>query len=866
MIHTIASRLVFVPHQFPPVGKFVCKKGLFLLLVCLLLSATSATAFAQIDYSVEIGSGIVDDSRVNGRKWERVNVVPLTAGEHTIRVMVDSDADIRFSVFRRNLSTIEKLATTGKQSELLEWTGTLHPSNSYYIGVWSVSGSTNFKVTLESLPILLTATTSDQTVLEGQDVTFSVQADGEGPLTYQWFRADSPIQGANQDRLLVENASMVDDSVEYAVIVTDSFNNMTVASATLTVVEAPDPVTITRHPADQTVTEGGLASFSVSAVGTGDLRYQWFSDNRPIEGANSSSLSIEQVSISDSSKAFSVMVIDDNGSIDSDFALLRVERENPSPVSSLGIGKGLLDHTRQTGPSSARHDFTSLTDGEHSIFLSWTGDANLNLEVFEADGTPLNSAINGFNPLVWSGDLEADTAYYVLLRSTQGSTDYALFIEASISISIDRQPAAVSVIQGGDAAFSVSASGSGDLAFQWFADGDRLNGETADSLTVLAAELFEDGTRFTVEVTNGFETVLSNPAVLSVEAALSAISVTASETWNVAGEVHRLITTDDTVYVGGEFSRIYAADGRSLLRTNIAAFNRLTGAPIDFAPILDGDVRALALSPDEKTLYVGGAFQTVNGQNRSRVVAFDLSTGRVGKFNPPVINRALRAIAVTEDKIYLGGLFNKVGASSKSFVAAFNPETGALDTNFNAVPDGSIKALVAGEEGLWIGGDFRAVNRQNQRGVALVDVVYGSLESSDDASADVIDLAATDDQLFIAIGGPGGSASAFSRVTRSEQWSIRSDGNFQGVAVDKGRYVYFGGHYEIVEGNSSADRMTRHDKLTGEMDLSWLPNINGIRSVNAIEVREDGLYFGGDFTRVGNKPHEGFAVFKGLTR
>ena len=80
-----------------------------------------------------------------------------------------------------------------------------------------------------------------------------------------------------------------------------------------------------------------------------------------------------------------------------------------------------------------------------------------------------------------------------------------------------------------------------------------------------------------------------------------------------------------------------------------------------------------------------------------------------------------------------------------------------------------------------------------------------------------------------------------------------------------GDYVYFGGHYEIMEGDHDVDRVSRHNRSNGAWDKSWNPTVNGIRSINAIDVREDGVHIGGDFTRVDREDHEGFAIFPGFT-
>ena len=46
---------------------------------------------------------------------------------------------------------------------------------------------------------------------------------------------------------------------------------------------------------------------------------------------------------------------------------------------------------------------------------------------------------------------------------------------------------------------------------------------------------------------------------------------------------------------------------------------------LSFAPSFNAQVRAIAVSPDKKILYVGGQFTQVNGANRYRLVAFDLT-------------------------------------------------------------------------------------------------------------------------------------------------------------------------------------------------------------------------------------------------
>ncbi|MBX2886335.1 MAG: hypothetical protein KTR32_40645 [Granulosicoccus sp.] len=339
------------------------------------------------------------------------------------------------------------------------------------------------------------------------------------------------------------------------------------------------------------------------------------------------------------------------------------------------------------------------------------------------------------------------------------------------------------------------------------------------------------------------------------------MTIEPASSWQLRGTANVVVASGDTVFVGGNFTEIYNDNGGSLPRHYLAALNRHTGEPTSFAPNLDGEVWALAMSPDRKTLYVGGSFLKAESLSRKHIAAYNVQTGALTTLVTPNPNGALRTIAVANNKVYIGGLFTKIGYENRPYLAAFDPATGDLDTSFTPTPNARVRTLVATGNRLWIGGDFTQVNGKKQRGVGAVNPTSGALQITDDVAYPVIALASSDTQLFIAGGGPGGRAAAFNQNTGIEQWEISSDGNFQAVDVESGDYVYFGGHYEAIEGNKNIDRLTRHSKRTGKTDLSWLPRLNGMRSINAIDVTSDAVHIGGDFTQVYAQSHEGFATF-----
>ncbi len=90
-----------------------------------------------------------------------------------------------------------------------------------------------------------------------------------------------------------------------------------------TIVSAAAP-SITAQPANQTVIAGQTATFSVTAIGTTPLSYQWRKGTTAITGATSGSYTTAATTIADSGAQFSVVVSNAIGSATSSAATLTV--------------------------------------------------------------------------------------------------------------------------------------------------------------------------------------------------------------------------------------------------------------------------------------------------------------------------------------------------------------------------------------------------------------------------------------------------------------------------------------------------------------------------------------------------------------
>jgi Immunoglobulin I-set domain len=176
---------------------------------------------------------------------------------------------------------------------------------------------------------------ANQTVTAGQTATFSVTAAGTAPLAYQWQKGTSAITGATSPSYATPATTTSDNGAQFSVVVSNSAGKITSNAATLIVNAAPVAPSITQQPSNQTVTAGQTATFSVTAVGTTPLAYQWQKAATPINGATSASYTTPATATSDSGSTFSVVVSNSAGKITSNAATLTVNPAAPATTDVL---------------------------------------------------------------------------------------------------------------------------------------------------------------------------------------------------------------------------------------------------------------------------------------------------------------------------------------------------------------------------------------------------------------------------------------------------------------------------------------------------------------------------------------------------
>ena len=152
------------------------------------------------------------------------------------------------------------------------------------------------------------------------------------------------------------------------------------------------------------------------------------------------------------------------------------------------------------------------------------------------------------------------------------------------------------------------------------------------------------------------------------------------------GIVNAFALVGRKVVVGGSFTRVQnAGESREMRRTNLFAFDLYTGkVDENFAPVLDGTVYALAPGAGD-TVYVGGAFDTVNHWPAHALTRLSLEDGRaVHGFTPWVRGGEVNALVAHGGHLYVGGDFRRIGEAERPALARLDARTGAPDLHRHA--------------------------------------------------------------------------------------------------------------------------------------------------------------------------------------
>jgi hypothetical protein len=453
---------------------------------------------------------------------------------------------------------------------------------------------------------VIQAQPSDQSTTVGGNANFSVTASAAGAVvTVQWQVLNgnvwADIAGATAPTLTITGATPTQNGTQYRAVVSANGQSLTTTPVTLTVTPAPVPPSIAVQPADQTVTEPAVATFNVTASGSGTLAYQWqrlaagtWSD---IAGATAASYTTPATQrAADNGAQFRVLVTNSVGSATSNVATLFV---NPAPVAP-SFTTNPTD-VAVTEPATA--SFTVAATGTPAPTLQWqvsTDGGSTWANVTTGSGATSATYTTAATAIGMNG-----WRYRALATSSAGTTPSnaaRLTVNAMPSPpTFTQHPSNATVASQTSATFTVVTNATPTPTYQWQRQapggGGFLNitGATAASYTTPAVFFLDDddvtdsGAQYRVVVTNSQGTNTSNVATLTVTPA-----VLTGFTQVSAGFRHVLaLRSDGTVWAWGVNS--YGQVGRSCTTCSPRPVNGLTGT---FTQVLARNETSFALRND----------------------------------------------------------------------------------------------------------------------------------------------------------------------------------------------------------------------------------------------------------------------------
>lgn len=299
-------------------------------------------------------------------------------------------------------------------------------------------------------------------------------------------------------------------------------------------------------------------------------------------------------------------------------------------------------------------------------------------------------------------------------------------------------------------------------------------------------------------------------------------------------------------------------------------------------PNPDNDVFCLALSVDERSLYLGGVFNSIGGdaiKGLANVRSSDGATDPTFKPNP---DRDVYSLALSGDgrNLYFGGHFENLGALAIQKLSKVRSD-GTLDRSFTPNPESDVSSIVVSSDSsvLYVGGQFQNIGGRAIYGLAKLKS-DGTVISTFAPTPDFLveSLALTSDNTTLYVGGRfrniGGKAIRYLA-------KVRNDGTVDSAfmpnpvfdvaysSINKiilsmdGNSMYVGGRFGGIGGQ--VIRNLARLQSDGTVDASFKPNPDGDGIyISDLRLSKDGssLYVAGLFTTIGGQAIRNLAKLK----
>jgi hypothetical protein len=468
--------------------------------------------------------------------------VTVTAGQTaSFNVTATGAAPLRYQWFENGAAISGATMNAFTTPPAASWDSgelfTVSVSNQYG-AVVSLPATLTVVTPVADYPVILTQPVGG-VVCNNSTLTLSVTA--SNATGYQWKLNGVAIAGATGSTYTVVHAQAAQSGV-YTVVVSNALATVTSNAVTVSIGS-----TITTNPANVAISAGQVGTFTVAATGEGPFTYQWYeiapgsATGSAIAGATAGTYVTPVAGAGDDGTQFYATVTDACGTVyTSSVAIMTVTfGDVPPTIVQQPMGQSVA--------AGASVTFTALAVGTPTITYQW-----YRIAAGAATGTAISGA-TGTSYTVPAGLTAASDngdQYYVIATNAYGqaaSQDATLAIGNGILIIT--QPVSQYVLAGQTATFSVTATSSSPLTYQWYeaapgsASFAAVAGATGASYSVTNTTVSESGSVFRVVVSNGTSSVTSSTAALYV-GALNQIGGLCNSQWLPHGSAVEIVAPD----------------------------------------------------------------------------------------------------------------------------------------------------------------------------------------------------------------------------------------------------------------------------------------------------------------------------------
>ncbi len=299
---------------------------------------------------------------------------------------------------------------------------------------------------------------------------------------------------------------------------------------------------------------------------------------------------------------------------------------------------------------------------------------------------------------------------------------------------------------------------------------------------------------------------------------------------NSGGNIYSVVPsiTGDTTFLGGTFSSFTTKDGASTYtREGLAAINTKTGTMLNWTCNLNanGTAKGIILDKNGNSLYIGGDFTDINGVSKSRLAKINTDGSVVSGFTTTNINNSIgdqggtcMCLNLTGDTLFFEGAFTDINGSARKNLASVKTTDGSL-TNFTPadfyLSAATCRFILLSKDGhsIYLGSNSAGLNFKS------VNVATGS------------DVGEFDFQI---------------------------DGGLVACGQIQGNYLYLGGIFTQVMGNTNIQRIAKID-VSGATPVLVTTFNNGATNrpdgtVRRLFATSNALYLTGEFNNLGSTP------------